>query len=282
MANQSPFVMPDTETLHVRDVYECISTHFSATRTKSWPVVDAFLRSLEKGTVCADVGCGNGKNMVNRPELALLGSDRSENLIKLCAQQNLEAAVADGLRLPYRSGSLGALISIAVIHHFSTVERRIIALQELFRVLRPGGRGLIFVWSFERQAKPQPQQDALISWTLDPRHAHTSIPAHAESTPKGIMLTRYYHLFAEGELEALLERAIAGPDLLEYESMLPGGAEAGCRRHPIRVVRTGADHENWWAEIQREADVTPGEGETGAPAREADASNPPKGSPRRE
>lgn len=42
-------------------VYEEISNHFNETRHKQWPSVTKFLRSLEKGTLLLDVGCGNGK-----------------------------------------------------------------------------------------------------------------------------------------------------------------------------------------------------------------------------
>jgi alkylated DNA repair protein alkB family protein 8 len=42
------------------------------------------------------------------------------------------------------------VISIAVIHHFATEERRIRALQELWRILKPGGTLLVFVWAKEK------------------------------------------------------------------------------------------------------------------------------------
>jgi SAM-dependent methyltransferase len=41
-------------------------------------------------------------------------------------------------------------ISIAVIHHFSTVENRIHALREIHRVLKVGGEALVTVWAFEQ------------------------------------------------------------------------------------------------------------------------------------
>ena len=41
-------------------------------------------------------------------------------------------------------------ICIAVIHHLSTVSRRLAALKELTRIVRPGGRILISVWALEQ------------------------------------------------------------------------------------------------------------------------------------
>ena len=42
------------------------------------------------------------------------------------------------------------MISIAVIHHFSTPERRKEAIAELLRIVKPGGKVLIFVWAMEQ------------------------------------------------------------------------------------------------------------------------------------
>ena len=41
-------------------------------------------------------------------------------------------------------------ICIAVIHHFSSHERRLEACNELLRIVIPGGKVLIFVWAFEQ------------------------------------------------------------------------------------------------------------------------------------
>lgn len=45
------------------------------------------------------------------------------------------------------------VISVAVIHHFSTEERRLEAINELVRITKPGGTILIYVWAFEQQQK---------------------------------------------------------------------------------------------------------------------------------
>lgn len=58
-------------------VYDVIASHFSSTRFAVWPKVRAFLDSLSPGSVVADVGCGNGKYLGLRHDLAMLGSDRS-------------------------------------------------------------------------------------------------------------------------------------------------------------------------------------------------------------
>lgn len=42
-----------------------------------WPKVREFMAALPAGAVVADVGCGNGKYFGVRPDVAVLGSDRS-------------------------------------------------------------------------------------------------------------------------------------------------------------------------------------------------------------
>ncbi|NXT32113.1 ALKB8 protein, partial [Pelecanoides urinatrix] len=84
-----------------------------------------------------------------------VGCDRSKNLVDICGEKNFEAFVCDALSVPIRSGSCDACISIAVIHHFSTAERRLATIRELARLLRPGGTALIYVWAMEQEYKKQ-------------------------------------------------------------------------------------------------------------------------------
>ncbi|NXL92508.1 ALKB8 protein, partial [Alectura lathami] len=84
-----------------------------------------------------------------------IGCDRSKNLVDICGEKNFQAFVCDALSVPIRSGSCDACISIAVIHHFSTAERRLAAIRELARLLRPGGTALIYVWAMEQEYKNQ-------------------------------------------------------------------------------------------------------------------------------
>ncbi|NXN44415.1 ALKB8 protein, partial [Rhinoptilus africanus] len=84
-----------------------------------------------------------------------VGCDRSKNLVDICGEKNFQAFVCDALSVPIRSGSCDACISIAVIHHFSTAERRLATIRELVRLLRPGGTALIYVWAMEQEYKKQ-------------------------------------------------------------------------------------------------------------------------------
>ncbi|XP_069496773.1 alkylated DNA repair protein alkB homolog 8 isoform X2 [Ambystoma mexicanum] len=140
---------------YVHQVYEEIAAHFSSTRHTPWPRIFQFLNALPKGSLVADIGCGNGKYLGAGKQLYMVGCDRSRSLVDICGKKNFEAFVGDALSIPLRSATFDAVISIAVIHHFSTEERRLAAISELARLLRPGGTALIYVWAMEQEYKKQ-------------------------------------------------------------------------------------------------------------------------------
>lgn len=234
----------DIEEGNVRVVYDAIARHFSATRVAIWPKVREFIQSVPTGGIVADVGCGNGKYFGVRKDLYVMGSDRSQGLVKvaskrLCANSvgqvlcpKADVAVADGLFLPYKTQSCDAALSIAVIHHMSSVSRRVALIEEISRILRIGGRAIITAWATEQEdmkkvnkwekidAPSRAEQHALLSSPNDylvPWHLPLHRVEAAELTAGGfaggeidhekqsIRFKRYYHLFISGELEKLVQ-----------------------------------------------------------------------------
>ena len=64
------------------------------------------------------------------------------------------------------------MLCIAVLHHISTVERRIAMLAELARVLRCGGRAIVTVWASEQE-----QPGKLAKWEpIGPGEGTASYP----------------------------------------------------------------------------------------------------------
>ena len=128
-----------------------------------------FLNSLPDGSLVADVGCGNGKYLGVNPNLNMIGTDRSFNLIG-CArersEQRSQTFVADSLSLPLRSNTFDSVISIAVVHHFSTNSLRVQALSEMHRILRQGGIMLVYVWAYEQEHRKFAKQDVFVPWHL--------------------------------------------------------------------------------------------------------------------
>ncbi|XP_009143761.2 tRNA (carboxymethyluridine(34)-5-O)-methyltransferase [Brassica rapa] len=157
---------PEIEKKYVHRVYDAIAPHFSSTRYAKWPRVAAFLESLPSGSVILDAGCGNGKYLGLNPNCFFIGCDISSPLIRICSEKGQEVVVADAVNLPYREGFGDAAISIAVLHHLSTEERRTSAVNELVRVVKPGGFVLITVWAAEQE-----DESLLTKWTpLSPKY----------------------------------------------------------------------------------------------------------------
>lgn len=72
-------------------------------------------------------------------------------LLRIAHDKQLSVLRADNLALPFRAGCMDACLCAAVIHHFSTAERRLRALQQLHRLLRVGGRALVSGWALHQQ-----------------------------------------------------------------------------------------------------------------------------------
>ena len=141
--------LPALERDHVQRVYDAVAVEWHGTRYKAWPRVVEFINSLPPRALIADLGCGNGKlaPVCKEAGHVAIGCDFSRSLISIAAQQmGLEAQVADVMQLPYRSGTFDAAVSIAVLHHVSTPERRRLLIKETLRVLRQGGQALFYAW----------------------------------------------------------------------------------------------------------------------------------------
>ena len=196
-------------------VYDAIASHFSSTRYKPWPRVDVYIRSQAPGSVGADIGGGNGKYL-GYPHVYMIGYDRSSELTKIASTKaqrlSADAFQCDGLDVPLRPVDFA--ISIAVVHHFSTRERRVEAVRAILATVSPaGGDALIYVWALEQATSRRGwhvgmDQDVMVPWVdnKDPTRKYD----------------RFYHLYRQGELEEDVRSA--------------GGA----------VVESGYEKDNWW------------------------------------
>ncbi len=71
--------------------------------------------------------------------------------MRIAGRSGHEVMTCDNLRLPYRDACCDAVVSIGVIHHLTTPRRRAAAVTELARILRPGGKLMIYVWAMEQK-----------------------------------------------------------------------------------------------------------------------------------
>ncbi|CAF0712529.1 unnamed protein product [Brachionus calyciflorus] len=140
-------------------------------KNNEWPKVRHFILQIEPYSLIADVGCGEGKYLNINSHILPIGSDRSSSLSQLASHRDTsnsticnknQVVICDNLYLPFRSNLFDAVISIGVIHHLSTPKRRIKAIQELVRILKPGGKIMIYVWAMEQRVRKFKSQDVLV------------------------------------------------------------------------------------------------------------------------
>jgi tRNA (uracil-5-)-methyltransferase TRM9 len=158
--------------------------------------LEALARRWGRGRLL-NIGCGHGADFAPfKDAFELHGLDFSPGMLRqaerYAAKYGLKVNLveADARQLPYLDAFFDQAIAVATYHHLETGDDRLQALQELYRVLRPGGEAFITVWNRWQPRFWFRRQDILVPWR------------RREKT-----LYRFYHLFSCGELEALARRA---------------------------------------------------------------------------
>lgn len=192
-------MITEFEKTYVKQVYESIAADFDRTRYSYWDYVYNFIISLRPNTNLLDLGCGNGKYLSIREDLDLYALDNCVNLVKVVQSKYplVKIFISDVLTTPFDSNTFETIISIAVIHHLSTEERRLQMINEIIRILKPNGRALVTAWATEQTNTKTLTKATKISETND-----WFIPW--EHKKKNTISQRFYHLFEKDEFEKLL------------------------------------------------------------------------------
>lgn len=103
---------------------------------------------IEDGYRVLDVGCGTGTLLMMikqlHPNVEAVGVDGDPKILRIAESKAHKAGMTIALHegmafdLPFPSGHFDCVVSSLVLHHL-TSEDKIRSLQEIYRVLRPGG-----------------------------------------------------------------------------------------------------------------------------------------------
>jgi tRNA (uracil-5-)-methyltransferase TRM9 len=178
-----------------REVFDQIAESWY--RVRHWPRLRTELEELAQrwhsGRIL-NLGCAHGADFLPfREDFELCGVDFSGEMLKqaqrFSAKFQLKAnlVMADAVSLPFGDETFDWAVAVATYHHVKGKTERETALQELKRVLKPGGEAFLTVWNWG-----QPK-----FWL---RYKENRVPWRVA----GKTVYRYYHLFSYGEFQKLL------------------------------------------------------------------------------
>ncbi len=167
---------------------------------RHWSIFRSELEALaarwRKGRL-VNIGCAHGPDFLPfRGSFELYGMDFSTEMLKFARKYSqklnfaVNLSVADANHLPYPDESFDWAISVATYHHIRGKTERLKSLQELRRVLKPGGEAFITVWNRWQPRFWLSRRQVAVPWRK-----------------RGKTLYRYYYLFSYPELERLAKKA---------------------------------------------------------------------------
>lgn len=173
-------------------------------------------QKVKDGQAVLDVGCGNGilYEYLAQKSIQYVGTDISKNLLvfaarrakKLNAEQHQKAKYefiqGSVTKLPFQDNCFDWVFAFAILHHVPGDELRKKAVQELYRVLKPGGRVVVTVWNLfsdyarekfkiDSQLKEGASNDVIIPW----------------KATKNKIVQRYLYAFTKVELRDFFKKA---------------------------------------------------------------------------
>ena len=184
--------------------YDLVAEKFSATRNFFWKDLEFIADIVSSGDKILDFGCGNGRllEIIGKRNIEYQGVDVSSGLVEKAKEKyphfkdrfsKIEAEPS----LPFPENYFNVIFSLAVFHHFPK-EYQKIRLQELCRLLKPGGKIVLTVWNLN-------QENILASkkWeAISDDEVYISFENN-----EGEKFRRYHFVFSEEKLKDLVEKA---------------------------------------------------------------------------
>lgn len=133
------------------------------------------------GEAILEFGCGTASNLIvlkkHLPDLSVTGIDVDPEILAIAraklgrAGVEAELVLYDGGKLPQPDASIDKVCTLLVFHHL-TIEQKKLALAEIRRVLKPGGRLVLADWG--RQSNPLLRAGFFLVQLLDGFHTTRS------------------------------------------------------------------------------------------------------------
>jgi SAM-dependent methyltransferase len=220
-----------------RENYEAMAEQFSQSRSYLPADLTALQEYIVKGEKILDLGCGNGRFAELFAGEDYIGADISEALLHIARSRQPDKTflLCQPLALPFADSSFDGVFCLAVLHHLPSREMRGKFLEEIRRVLKPGGRLVLTCWYLVGESKYLP---ALLKLALLKLLGKNPLDFGDLFLPfrdgKGHTLARrYFHAFTRAGLGGLVARR---GFVVESAGLVPRG-----RHKNLQIVARAPD-----------------------------------------
>jgi len=188
------------------DTWNAIAKSFDSTRRQPWKECIDFINTLSKTSTVADIGSGNGRHLIPCAKHCkkVIGIDVSKELLeivkkKVCKNKlsNVELIHSDAVNIPLRNYCVEAVLYIATLHNISERYRRTKSLKEINRILKPGGKAIISVWSRWQDKFRQHFLKKMFTQLGGNEFGDIDIYWRQH----GLNISRFYHLYSKREFQ---------------------------------------------------------------------------------
>lgn len=215
-----------------KETYNKIARLFAQTRQYLWDDLKPLSKYMKDNYKVLDLGCGTGRLyhlFKDFQGVEYVGVDQSEGQIEMAKEDfpNARHEVAEMTELPFGEGEFDIIYCIATFHHLPDEKSRIKSLEEMKRILKPGGRIIMTNWNLYSKSvqklvakgkfKETGKGDYLIPWM---------------NSEGEVLGERYYHGFSLEELEDLFKKT----DLALEDQYYTKKGERGEMSDPGNIV----------------------------------------------
>lgn len=173
-------------------VWDKIAKEWVEFRANPITEVKEFLKD-KKGKVL-DLGCGSGRNFLEKKGLEFYGIDFSKEMVKKAKQKPYKKVIeSNAWEIKFPDNFFDSALYISALHCIPSEENREKSLIELARVLKPKARAFISIWDKEQPKFKGKGKEIYLKWMF-------------KEGRKESYVERYYKLYTKKEIIKLLEK----------------------------------------------------------------------------
>jgi len=206
----------------VIEAFDEIAEGYQHWRSRPWSRIKNLALRVFRRDPILDAGCGNGRHSIflleNGREVVAL--DISISMLKKyrnAAKRRLLTSRLNPVQgsvvlMPFRANAFNGILCIAVLHNIPGSLRRLEALREIKRLLKPNAVAILTVWSL--------LQPRMMLKALKCKLFHSNICRDFGDVlipwrKRGKTILRFYHLFTSGEIRNIVNKVGFSINLIE-------------------------------------------------------------------